>query len=92
MGYKPLESKTERATGNKEDPKSINYFLDSLSTRISNNRTELINNDQTITSQKLIDFVKGKNVSKVKVLEDLPHSCFNILKIVSDEYFLIKIR
>lgn len=28
--------KAERATGNKEDAKSLNYFLDSLSSRISN--------------------------------------------------------
>lgn len=62
--------KAERATGSKEDAKSLNYFLDSLYNRILNYRTELINNDQTITSHKLIDFVKGKNVSKVKVLEE----------------------
>ena len=52
--------KSERASGSKEDAKSLNYFLDSLSNRISNYRTELINNDQTITAQKLIDFVRGK--------------------------------
>jgi len=62
--------KSERASGSKEDAKSLNYFLDSLSNRISDFRTDLINNDQTITAQKLIDFVRGKNVSKVKVLQE----------------------
>jgi hypothetical protein len=62
--------KAERANGSKEDAKSLNYFLDSLFTRILNYRTELINSDQTITTQKLIDFVNGKSVSKVKVLEE----------------------
>ncbi|MFC5873119.1 Site-specific recombinase XerD [Chryseobacterium arachidis] len=62
--------KAERANGSKEDAKSLNYFLDSLFNRVLNYRTELINSDQTITSQKIIDFVKGKNVSKVKVLEE----------------------
>jgi len=75
--------KSERATGNKEDAKSLNYFLDSLSTRISNYRTDLINNDQTITSQKLIDFVKGKNVSKVKVLEEFIEHNSEILALVN---------
>jgi Site-specific recombinase XerD len=74
--------KTERAMGNKEDAKSLNYFLDSLSTRIINYRTELINTDQTITSQKLIDFVKGKNVSKVKVLEEFTEHNSEILALV----------
>lgn len=62
--------KAERANGSKEDAKSLNYFLDSLYNRVLNYRTELINNDQTISSQKIIDFVKGKNVSKVKVLDE----------------------
>lgn len=62
--------KTERAIGNREDDKSLNYFLDSFLTRISNYRTDLINIDQTITSKKIIDFVKGKTISKVKVLEE----------------------
>jgi integrase len=81
--------KTERATGNKEDAKSLNYFLDSLSTRISNYRTDLINNDQTITSQKLIDFVKGKNVSKVKVLEEFKEHNGEILALVEKKEYAI---
>lgn len=81
--------KTERATGNKEDAKSLNYFLDSLSTRISNYRTELINNDQTITSQKLIDFVKGKNVSRAKVLEEFSDHNSEILALVQKKEYAI---
>lgn len=81
--------KNERATGNKEDAKSLNYFLDSLSTRIANYRTELINNDQTITSQKLIDFVKGKNVSKVKVLEEFNDHNAEILALVETKEYAI---
>ncbi|AZA82480.1 recombinase [Chryseobacterium lactis] len=81
--------KSGRATGNKEDAKSLNYFLDSLSTRISNYRTELINNDQTITSQKLIDFVKGKNVSKAKVLEEFSDHNSEILALVETKEYAI---
>lgn len=79
--------KAERAIGSKEDAKSINYFLDTLSTRISNYRTELINNDQTITSQKLIDFVRGKNVSKVKVLEEFRDHNSEILALVETKEY-----
>ncbi|WES98489.1 site-specific integrase [Chryseobacterium arthrosphaerae] len=60
----------ERASGTREDAKSINYFLDSLINNLANYRTELINQNYTITSQLLIDFVKDKTVSKTKVLEE----------------------
>jgi hypothetical protein len=80
---------TEKATGNKEDAKSLNYFMESLATRISNYRTELINNDQTITSQKLIDFVKGKNVSKAKVLEEFKEHNSEILALVDKKEYAI---
>lgn len=76
-----------RPIGNKEDAKSLNYFLETLSTRISNYRTDLINNDQTITSQKLIDFVKGKNVSKVKVIEEFDAHNSEILSLVETEEY-----
>lgn len=79
--------KSERATGSKEDAKSLNYFLDSLSNRISNYRTELINNDQTITAQKLIDFVRGKNVSKVKVLQEFQLHNDEMLALVKKEEY-----
>lgn len=61
---------SERAIGTKEDARSLNHFIESLQTRIANYKTELINLDETITAQKLIDFVKGKNVSKAKVLQE----------------------
>ncbi|ATL75934.1 recombinase [Chryseobacterium piperi] len=64
------DQKLERATGTKEDAKAINFFLESLVTKISNYKTELINASQTITAAKIIDFVKGNNVAKAKVLEE----------------------
>lgn len=79
--------KSERASGSKEDAKALNYFLDSLSNRISNYRTELINNDQTITAQKLIDFVRGKNVSKIKVLQEFQLHNDEMLALVKKEEY-----
>ncbi|REC60326.1 site-specific integrase [Chryseobacterium pennae] len=79
--------KTGRATGSKEDAKSLNYYIDSISTRISNYRTKLINDDQTITSQRLIDFVKGNNVSKAKVLEEFLEHNLEILSLVKKKEY-----
>ncbi len=81
--------KTGRAIGNKEDAKSLNYYIDSISNRISNYRTELINNDKTITSQRLIDFVKGNNVSKAKVLEEFQAHNLEILALVKKKEYAI---
>lgn len=79
--------KAERAIGNREDARSLNYFIETLQTRIANYRTELISNDHTITSQKLIDFVKGQNVSKAKLLEEFEEHNNEILALVrKDEY------
>jgi Phage integrase SAM-like domain len=64
------DQKTERAIGTKEDAKTLNFFLDSLVTKISQCKTELLNNDRTITSQKIIDNVLGKIAPKAKVLEE----------------------
>lgn len=73
---------SERAIGTKEDARSLNHFIESLQTRIANYKTELINLDETITAQKLIDFVKGKNVSKVKVLQEFDEHNSEILALV----------
>lgn len=81
--------KTGRAIGNKEDAKSLNYYIDSISNRISNYRTELINSDRTITAQRLIDFVKGNNVSKVKVLEEFQAHNLEILALVGKKEYAI---
>ncbi|MBW7890971.1 MAG: site-specific integrase [Chitinophagaceae bacterium] len=62
--------KTERAIGSKEDSRTLNFFLDSLETKINQYKTELINDGSTITAQKIIDFVLGKTTSKAKVLEE----------------------
>lgn len=74
--------KTERAIGSKEDARSLNYFIESLQTRIANYRTGLINNNQTITAQKLIAFVKGEHVSKATLLEELKSHNKEVLALV----------
>jgi site-specific recombinase XerD len=80
------DQKIERAIGNKEDARTINFFLESLELKISLFKTELMNNDHTITSQKIIDHVNGKIVSKTKVLEEFQLHNDEILELVPKEY------
>jgi len=78
--------KTERATGTREDAKATNFFLETLVTKINNYRTLMMAEGQTITAQRLIDFVLGKTVSKAKVIEEFKlHNC-EIFALVPREY------
>ncbi|PIF45286.1 site-specific recombinase XerD [Chryseobacterium sp. 52] len=76
----------ERATGSKEDARGINFFLDSLVTNISNYKTGLINEGKTITSLRIIDFVKGNNSSKSKLLEEFQEHNDEMFALVPQEY------
>lgn len=60
----------EKAIGNREDAKELNFFLESLRTKINCHRTELLNNDKSITAVDLIDFVNGKCKHHNTVIEE----------------------
>jgi len=62
--------KSERATGTKEDARTINYYLDTLTYRLTQFATELVQNGKPVTVHKLMDFVTGKIAPKVKVIEE----------------------
>jgi len=64
------EQKTERATGNKEDARTLNFFLNSVERRVHEYRNELSDKRQPITSKKLIDFCLGRNVGKANIVEE----------------------
>lgn len=78
--------KTERATGTREDAKATNFFLETLVTKINNYRTLMMAEGQTITAQRLIDFVLGKTVSKAKVMEEFKLHNSEIFALVPREY------
>lgn len=59
-----------KAIGNKEDARTLNSYLDALVTKINQFKTQLINLEQTITAIGIISFVKGKTISRAKVLEE----------------------
>ncbi|GIQ60934.1 transposase [Flavobacterium collinsii] len=64
------DQKTERAVGTKEDAKSLNYFLDSLTLKVNEIKTEMMYSGKSITAEKIMDHVLGKVKPKVKVLEE----------------------
>ncbi|MFH7018577.1 site-specific integrase [Flavobacterium sp. FlaQc-47] len=64
------DQKTERAVGTKEDAKSLNYFLDSLTFKIHEIKTEILNTGKPLTTEKVMDYVLGRVTPRVKVLEE----------------------
>lgn len=64
------DQKAERAIGTKEDSKIINFFLTAIETKVNQYRNDLLYAEHPITSQKIIDFIMGRLVPKVKVLEE----------------------
>ncbi|MWB92912.1 tyrosine-type recombinase/integrase [Flavobacterium sp. GA093] len=64
------DQKSERAIGTKEDAKSLNFFLDALTLKINEVKTEMMYSGKIITAEKIMDHVLGKVQPRVKVLEE----------------------
>lgn len=78
--------KLERATGTREDAKTLNLFLDSLQVKINQFRIDQLNDGEIISAQKLMDYMQGKSISRVKVLEEFENHNKEILGLVPTEY------
>ncbi|GAA5089256.1 hypothetical protein GCM10023210_13840 [Chryseobacterium ginsengisoli] len=83
---KRWDQEAGKAIGTKEDAKTLNYFLEALVTKINQFRTELINQDETVTSLKIINFVNGKTISKAKVLHEFKEHNDELVALVPTEY------
>jgi integrase len=64
------EQRTERATGNKEDARMLNFFLNSVEKKVHEYRNELSDKRQPITSKKLVDFCLGRSGTKANIVEE----------------------
>ncbi len=64
------DQQTCRATGNKEDARAINFYLDSITNKILQFKAELIISSNAITTQRLLDFIQGKDDSRAKLLDE----------------------
>lgn len=80
------DQKIERATGNKEDARALNFFIDSLITQINLYRTELMNNKVSLTSKRIMDMVRGNLTSKAMVLEEFKKHNDEVFSLVPSEY------
>lgn len=54
------DAKAERATGNKEDARTLNHFLDTIKMKINKYKTDLLYSEKSTSAQRVIDFVLGK--------------------------------
>ncbi|WP_159800717.1 site-specific integrase [Flavobacterium sp. MK4S-17] len=64
------DQKAERAIGNKEDARALNFFLDSLLMKVNECKTELLYSRKPVTSEKIMDYILGRLTPRVKVLEE----------------------
>ncbi|WP_286432511.1 Arm DNA-binding domain-containing protein [Myroides odoratimimus] len=56
-----------RASGTKEDARTLNFLLDTIVSKINHYKLELVSSGQPITVSVLMDFVQGKGSDKSKV-------------------------
>lgn len=83
------DQKTERAIGVKEDAKVLNFFLDTMHMKIQQYKSELMLAGQPLTTQKLMDFVMGKNTSKAKIVQEFQKHNDELLALVEKREYAI---
>ncbi|MDQ6470628.1 site-specific integrase [Flavobacterium sp. LHD-80] len=83
------EQKTARATGNKEDAKALNLFLNSLELKINKYRDELSEKREIVSSVKLINYALGKTTVKSTVLQEFQLHNDQMLALVEKEEYAI---
>ncbi|CAM3168592.1 Arm DNA-binding domain-containing protein [Chryseobacterium flavum] len=64
------DQKEDKAIGTKEDAKTLNSFLESLTTEINSFKTELLNKGLPLSSVDLINFVNGRSLKRNNVLQE----------------------
>lgn len=80
------DPKTERATGNKEDARTLNHFLDAMVTRINQFKMDLMYTEKTISAQRIIDFILGRVTSRALLLEEFKAHNAEVLALVPKDY------
>lgn len=83
------DQETCRATGNKEDARTINFYLDTLTNKILQFKSELIMGGHIITAQRLIDYVLGNDVSRATLIQEFQKHNDELLVLVKTGDFAI---
>jgi integrase len=75
-----------RATGNREDARVLNHFLETLTAKVYEARTGLIHSGKTITAQGLKNLVTGKDQAAHSLLSAFRQHNEHIRQLVGREY------
>lgn len=82
------DAKTERATGNKEDARTLNHFLDTMEMKINKYKTDLLYTEKSISAQRIIDFVLGKATLKATILDEFKKHNDEMSALIGKDYAL----
>nr|WP_322626436.1 site-specific integrase [uncultured Flavobacterium sp.] len=80
------DSKVGRAIGTKEDARTLNYFLETIVTKINQYKTDLLYAEKTITAQRIIDYILGKTNLKALLLEEFLAHNEEIKSLINIDY------
>lgn len=83
------EQRTGRAAGNKEDAKTLNFFLHSLEMKIRKFADQLTEKQESLSSVKLINFIAGKTKQKTTVLQEFQYHNDQMLTLVKKGEYAI---
>lgn len=86
--YKRWDAKSERAIGTKEDARAFNHFIETMVMKINQFKMDLMYSEKTITSQRIIDFLLGRVVSKALLLEEFQSHNDEMFALVPADYAL----
>jgi len=79
----------ERALGNKEDARTINFFLETLEMKIQQYRTDLMYSGKPVTTEKLMDHVLGKTALKNQIVQEFQKHNDELLALVQKGEYAI---
>ena len=85
---KRWDGKSERAIGAKEDARILNLFLDTMVMKINQFKMDLMYTEKTITSQRIVDFLLGRVVSKALLLVEFQNHDDEMRALVPSDYAL----
>lgn len=80
------DQNTGRATGTREDAKSLNYYLDTLGLKIYQIRTSLIDQNKEITAETIVNIATGKSSEKKLLLSVFKDYNSQIEALVGTDY------
>lgn len=79
-------SEAGRATGTKEDAKSLNAYLDTLRAKVYDARRMMIEADRPVTAESLKNVLAGKEEAKRMILEIFRHHNEQMKELVGREF------